>query len=154
MFFMLIFTITSYAEPQIIMDGQYVIPSYTYIEDIPPIDNISEVLDSYDEVYNPEIEYIGDFKLTFYCPCRKCNGKWGAIDRYGNPLVWGTIAVDPKVIPLQTQVKIEGYGDIFTARDTGGKWVQGNHIDVFVPVSHSQALNMPQGTRRKVWLVK
>lgn len=119
------------------------------ITDAPPIDDISEILEEVDET-PILLECLGDFKLTYYCACRKCNGG-PAIDRYGDPLVWGTVAVDPKVIPLQTNLKIDGFDAVFTARDTGGKWVQGNHIDVFVPVSHSEALKMAHGEHRTVW---
>lgn len=119
------------------------------IDEAPPINRISEDLDEQD-ANGHQLVYLGEFKLTYYCPCRKCNGSNGAIDRLGNPLVWGTVAVDPKVIPLGTQLVIDGYDAIFTARDTGDEWVQGNHIDIFVPVSHSDARKMGQ-ERRKVW---
>ncbi|SMB86859.1 3D (Asp-Asp-Asp) domain-containing protein [Desulfonispora thiosulfatigenes DSM 11270] len=42
----------------------------------------------------------------------------------------GTIAVDPRVIPLGTRVFVEGYGNA-VARDTGGA-IKGNIIDVFL----------------------
>lgn len=48
--------------------------------------------------------------------------------------VWpkeGLIAVDPRVIPLGTQVYVEGYG-YAVAADTGGA-IKGNIIDVFFP---------------------
>lgn len=143
--------ITAHAEaPKIIMNGEYVVQIDAIdIDEAPPIDRISEALDEVD-ANGHQLEYLGEFKLTYYCPCRKCNGGPG-IDRFGNPLEWGTVAVDPKVIPLHTQLVIDGYDAVFTARDTGGKWVQGRHIDVFVPVSHSEALKMPHGERRKVW---
>lgn len=102
----------------------------------------------------PELEDLGEFKITYYCACKKCNGKWGAVDRYGDPLVWGTVAVDPSVITLQTHLVIDGYDADFVARDTGGKWVRGKHIDVFVPVSHKEALKMAQGEKLRVWRVK
>lgn len=102
----------------------------------------------------PKYEYLGEFRLTYYCPCSKCNGNNKAIDRMGNPLVWGTVAVDPKVIPLGTKLVIDGYDAVFTARDTGGNWVQGHHIDVYVPVSHKEALAMCVDENRKVWKVE
>ncbi|MEA4900222.1 3D domain-containing protein [Desulfitobacterium sp.] len=43
----------------------------------------------------------------------------------------GIIAVDPRVIPLGTQVYVEGYG-YAVAADTGGL-IKGNIIDVFFP---------------------
>lgn len=48
------------------------------------------------------------------------------------------IAVDPNVIPLGSEVYVEGYGEA-TAADTGGA-IKGNKIDVFVP-SKSAAKN-------------
>lgn len=42
----------------------------------------------------------------------------------------GTIAVDPRVIPLGTKVFVEGYGNAIAA-DTGGA-IKGNIIDVFL----------------------
>lgn len=47
---------------------------------------------------------------------------------------YGTIAVDPTVIPLGTKMYIPGYG-IGTAEDTGGA-IQGNIIDLFYEGNH------------------
>lgn len=97
---------------------------------------------------------IGTFKLTWYCPCRKCSGSYGHRTSSGATATEGrTIAVDTKVIPYGTHVYIEGYGE-FVAEDTGGKWVQGNHIDIFLE-DHGTCLDSNHGTkRREVFVVE
>ena len=148
-------TVNAYAEaPKIIMNGEYVAQADAIdITDPPPINNVSKALDVLDDALDAngrKLEFIHTCTLTYYCPGKCCNGKWGAIDAKGNPLEWGTVAVDPRKIPLGTKLVIDGYDQIFTARDTGSG-VNGWHIDVFVPVSHSEALKMGQGEKRKVW---
>lgn len=94
--------------------------------------------------YNAAVEeeqskgtYLGNFKITYYCPCATCNGVAGANTASGAPLSVGTtIAVDPSVIPLGSRVYIEGIG-WRTAQDTGSA-IKGNRIDVLVS-SHSEA---------------
>jgi 3D (Asp-Asp-Asp) domain-containing protein/peptidoglycan hydrolase CwlO-like protein len=49
----------------------------------------------------------------------------------GAPVGRGVIAVDPRVIPLGTRIRVPGYGDGIAA-DTGGA-VKGNVIDVWLP---------------------
>lgn len=44
---------------------------------------------------------------------------------------WGTIAVDPKVIPYGTKIYIPEFGETFIANDTGGA-IKGNKIDIFM----------------------
>lgn len=122
------------------------------INEAPPINDVSVALDEQD-ANGHTLEYFGECTITYFCPCKRCNGKWGAIDSFGNPLKFGTVAVDTKVIPMHTHLVIDGYDQIFEALDTGSG-VKGNHIDVFVPVSHAEALKMGQGERRKVWFWK
>ena len=100
----------------------------------------------------PELEPLGEYTITYYCACRKCNGKWGAVAGFGKPLKWGTVAVDKKVLPMHTRLVIDGFDMVFEARDTGSG-VKGKHIDVFVPVSHAEALRMGQGEKKQVWRV-
>ncbi len=85
-------------------------------------------------------KYLGRFKLTHYCACSKCCGKWGGNTAWAGRLVPNqTIAVDPNVIPKLSWVYIDGYG-LRRAEDTGGA-IKGNRIDVAVS-SHSEALRL------------
>ena len=95
--------------------------------------------------------YLGNFRITHYCACTKCCGKWGNATAWAGEIVPGyTIAVDPKVIPKLSTVYIDGYG-YRRAEDCGGA-IKGNKIDVAVS-NHSEAMKM--GVAYKdVWLVK
>ena len=91
-----------------------------------------------------EVIFLGEYKLTGYCPCEKCCGRW-AFDRPDN-VVYGasgeelkagySIAVDPSVIPYGTEVVINGV--ICRADDCGGA-IKGNQIDVYFN-DHKEAL--------------
>ena len=145
--FCMAFTITAKAETKTIINGQYV-----DIEEAPPINQVSEALDEQD-ANGHQLEYLGRFFITYYCPCRKCNGKNAGIDGFGNPLEWGCVAVDRNVIPMHTKLVIDGYDKIFEARDTGSG-INGHDIDIFVPVSHSEALAMCKDQWLNVWIWK
>ena len=103
---------------------------------------------------------LGSFKLTAYCGCTKCcgknakrgeNGEWLAITRTGVRAQKNhTISVDPKVIPLGSKVRIGSI--IYTAEDTGGKWVQGNHIDIYL--GDHKAAKQFGCQRAEVYLIK
>lgn len=69
---------------------------------------------------------------------------WGAVDYYGKPLALGTIAVDPKVIPMGTKVLVTGHSHsglpkkAFVARATDqGSAIKGKRIDIFIPGSQA-----------------
>lgn len=96
----------------------------------------------------PELKSLGEFKLTAYCGCSKCCGKWAEnrpTDEDGKLIVNGaigkrlvsnySIAVDPKVIPYGTVVIIDGQE--YEAMDCGGG-IKGNRIDVYFD-SHDEA---------------
>ena len=54
------------------------------------------------------------------------------------PVHWGTVAVDPNVIPYGCRIKIEGFPEtmIFVAEDTGSAILgYGNRIDIWFPWS-------------------
>lgn len=98
------------------------------------------------EVDNQAVEPVslGTFKLTAYCSCSLCCGKWA----YNRPdgIVYGaigeelkegySIAVDPDVIPYRTEVIINGR--TYKAQDCGGA-IKGNRIDVYFE-DHDDAL--------------
>lgn len=79
-------------------------------------------------------EQLGTYKLTAYCPCRKCCGKWsgGPTASGVMPAAGRTIAVSG--IPFGTHVWIDGLGE-FVVEDRG---VHGKHIDVYM-ANHSTA---------------
>lgn len=93
---------------------------------------------------------LGEFKLTAYCPCEKCCGKWAnGITASGQVAEPGMIAVDPKIISLGSTVVIDGKE--YLAADTGGA-IKGNRIDVYFE-HHSEALAFGVQTA-DVWLAE
>lgn len=93
------------------------------------------------EIVEPVLTSLGEFKLTAYCSCQKCCGKWALNrpkDENGNEIVIGSsgevlipkvsIAVDTSVIPHGSEVVING--NTYIAHDTGGA-IKGNRIDVY-----------------------
>lgn len=73
---------------------------------------------------------LGTFSLTFYVP----DAQWGYNTATGEtPVHLGTCAVDPKVIPYGSVIKIVGNNGqtiILRANDCGGG-IKGNKIDIF-----------------------
>ncbi len=81
---------------------------------------------------------LGTYKITAYCGCKSCSGKWGTRTASGRQAKQGrTIAVDRKKIKLGTKIKINGH--TYIAEDVGSK-VKGKHIDVYFR-SHTKAQN-------------
>jgi 3D (Asp-Asp-Asp) domain-containing protein len=97
------------------------------------------------------IQRLGEYRLSAYCPCSRCCGPNATgITFTGKPVKVGYIAVDPKVIPLHSKVSIEGLGE-YEAEDTGSK-IKGMAIDVFFN-THREALVF--GVQyRNVYLIK
>lgn len=116
----------------------------------------------HEPVVSAELKPLGEFELTAYCPCAEvCCGKWGLnrpLDENGEPIVYTasgeiatpnfTVAVDPNVIPLGTEICIEGLG-VFKAQDTGN--FTGNVVDIYF-TDHDAALEFGRQTA-KVWEV-
>ena len=83
------------------------------------------------------------FKVTHYCGCSKCCGKWSsgsesdAVGAKGTKLkAYQSIAVDPKVIPLGT-ILHDSTGKQYVAEDTGSA-INGYRIDIFTG-NHQEA---------------
>lgn len=109
----------------------------------PPIEILAPVVaDIEPEVIEPIS--LGEYKLTAYCSCSKCCGKWAdnrpegkVIGASGKELTAGySIAVDPKIIPYGTVVTINGQE--YEAMDCGGA-IKGNRIDIYFN-NHDEAL--------------
>ena len=96
----------------------------------------------------PTATSLGIFTLTAYCSCELCCGEYALtrpVDENGKQIVYTasgnravpgvTIAIDPTVIPYNTNVQINGR--TYTAHDTGGL-IKGNRIDVYFE-NHQEA---------------
>ena len=106
-----------------------------------------QVIDARTKAWMP----AGEFLIYHYCPCEYCCGKklgdpdYG-ITATGTVATTGhTVAVDPDVIPLGSEVLINGV--VYIAEDTG---VQGKTIDLFIN-SHDQASAMGTYTTDVSW---
>lgn len=86
-----------------------------------------------------EKRYLGEFKITHYCPCSRCCGVGGGkITASGTrPTAGRTVGVNPRLIPYGTKLQI-GKTKGYVAEDTGGG-IGWYHLDVFCN-SHSEAL--------------
>lgn len=78
--------------------------------------------------------YLGKFKLTSYCACPSCCGKWsgGTTASGTTPTAGRTIAMAG--LPFGTQLLINGH--VYTVEDRGTQY---GHVDVFCG-SHSEAI--------------
>lgn len=104
-----------------------------------------ELLKSEGLYEEPSVAYghLATFKVTHYCGCSKCCGKWSsgfediAIGACGTKLkAYQSIAVDPKVIPLGT-ILHDSTGKQYVAEDTGSV-IEGYKIDLFTG-NHQEA---------------
>ena len=98
---------------------------------------------------NSKGRLLGTFKCTYYTGAAD---EGGNITALGTPVTpWYTVAVDPRVIPLGSKIRIEGYDGIFYCADTVSA-IKGSILDIAVG-SKSEASNL--GVQyHKVYLVK
>lgn len=84
---------------------------------------------------------LGEFRLTAYCGCSKCCGKWGKnrpIDANGRPIVYTanqsiaveglTVAADISLLPYGTEIYIDGHR--YEVQDCGGA-IKGKRLDIY-----------------------
>lgn len=103
-----------------------------------------------EESVEPEFVSLGEFRITAYCGCSICCGKYGEnrpLDENGKPIVYtanGTVAVegvtiaaDISVLPYGTSLYINGHQ--YIVQDRGGV-INGNRLDIYFE-NHQDALN-------------
>lgn len=112
---------------------------------------VEEPQQGYTEVetaYEPVMEYLGDWTISFYCNCSQCCGSWsgGPTASGAMPQAWWTCATGD--LPFGTILYVDGLGEFEVQdRGTGYGW-----LDVFVG-SHDEAL--ANGLQyRSVWRTK
>lgn len=136
---------------------------YAFVNRTEPINNTNRgtVIKREPIVEQSEGTYLGWFSSTGYCTedwrgtgkAHPCNSGDPTIGAMGEKVIpYQTIAVDPNVIALGSQLKVvDEYGNTYYVRanDTGGA-IKGNKIDM-VCSSHADAYNWG---RRKVQIWK
>ena len=107
--------------------------------DMAPLLAMSEIPAAARREDRPEVR-TATFTAFAYCACSKCCGRWS---QYGltasgtAPQQGRTVAVDPDVIPLGTQLTIDGSAG-YIAEDTGSG-IEGNTLDIYFE-RHEDAL--------------
>ena len=77
------------------------------------------------------------FKVTGYCPCKRCWGTKDTTDSGVVPKANHTLAA-PSKYKFGTRINLKGYGT-YVVEDRGGA-IQGNRLDMFFN-THQEALN-------------
>lgn len=87
------------------------------------------------EAYEPDLTYLGEFRITFYDLCPECTGPWYGMNTTASgrdPVAWWTVAAGPS-LPFGTLIYIEGFGT-FEVMDRG---VADGQLDILVN-NHSE----------------
>lgn len=93
------------------------------------------------------------YEITAYCPCAICCGHETGITATGYPVQVGTVAVDPKIIPYFSVLRVEGFKQLFIAMDSG-RLIKGKRLDLYYP-THEAAVQF--GRKKlaiKIWKPK
>ena len=78
------------------------------------------------------------FKVTGYCPCKKCCGKTDGITASGVLATPNHTIAAPKEYPFETKIVLDEYGT-FYVEDRGGS-IKDNRLDRFFS-THKEALD-------------
>ena len=78
-------------------------------------------------------ESAGRYRMTHFCPCRKCNGRNAGRTASGAPMTVGRTVATGREFPFGTRLLING--TIYTVEDRG---VPNGCVDILVG-SHSEA---------------
>lgn len=92
-----------------------------------------------------EAPTIITYRVTAYCACAKCCGKWAndrPLDENGDPIVIGAGGVElvsgyscAGTLPFGTKVELEGYG-VVEVQDRFASWIVDKHgeniLDLFI----------------------
>lgn len=99
-----------------------------------------------DEPQGPQETRTCVFTVTAYCPCEKCCGAYAnGYTATGAKATQGvTIAADPDVLPMGTEIELDGH--TYIVQDTGGA-IAGYRLDLYFD-SHEDALRW--GVREKI----
>lgn len=131
-------------------ESEYEADDYTVPEQEVPVEEPVEEIPAPEPepVAEPSMEYLGDWTISFYCPCSECCGVWsgGPTASGAMPSPWYTVATGD--LPFGTMLYIDGLGTFEVQdRGTGYGWA-----DVFVS-DHGEALENGLQTRA-VYIVR
>jgi 3D (Asp-Asp-Asp) domain-containing protein len=91
-----------------------------------------EEVEDIEEIEEPEPVETVTYRVTAYCACEKCCGKWALnrpLDENGEPIVYGAagkVLVSgtsvASTLPFGTKIELDGYGTVIV-EDRFAKWV-------------------------------
>ena len=130
------------------LDKQYLQDYLEIVEKQAEIEAVKNNVGLSEEVL---VEYLGEFRLTAYCPCEECSEGWGSMTSTGVLAQENhTIAVDPTVIPYGSKIIINGI--IYTAEDCGGA-IKNNIIDIYFN-THEEVDDFGMKENIKIYIIK
>lgn len=102
--------------------------------------------EEYEAPIEEEKELLGTFRITAYCSCKKCCGKWA--DNRPNGIVYGASGAElvagvsvASPLPFGTEIYIDGLGE-YVVQDRLAQWVVDKYGDKLIDVyfdNHEEA---------------